>query len=240
MTGEVEGDRVAERQLPGERLAGWVPLVLSVLGLVGALAAAGLAVEAVADRNDEIAISASASTTVPADDGENRSGPAGSTTIPAPTTTTIPSTTTPPPDSSVEDTTAEPADCPPLFTVRFALASSSPLDDHALEIIELTTWMTDHPDAQLLLDGHADAGGTEEANLRLSFRRAEAVAELLVDAGIDPEQVQARGFGEYQPIVGAPPDSEANRRVTMQVPGRETCPTDDPGDDPPGDEETDR
>lgn len=233
MSAEAGADRNAEtgeRQLPGERLARWIPVALSVAGLVGSMAAAGFAVDA-ASADDEVIAGSGAAV---ADDGaEDPVGSGGSTTTVA--TTTAPeasSTTTVPSVPDERETTTVPTDCPPLFTVRFALGSAAPLGDHEADVVDLVSWIDEHPDAQLLIDGHADAGGTEQTNLRLSFRRAEAVAALLVDAGVDPQRLQARGFGEYQPIVGAPPDSEANRRVTMQVAGLELCPI--------VDEETDR
>jgi outer membrane protein OmpA-like peptidoglycan-associated protein len=39
--------------------------------------------------------------------------------------------------------------------------------------------------------------------------------------------MQPRGFGEYQPLPGEAPDSGRNRRVTMQVSGLESCPSND-------------
>ena len=36
-----------------------------------------------------------------------------------------------------------------------------------------------HPDEMLLIEGHTDAVGSDEDNLSLSDRRAEAVAEIL-------------------------------------------------------------
>ena len=119
------------------------------------------------------------------------------------------------------------ADCPPLFMIRFPLGSAMPMTDLGSEPAALASWLAEHTEASLLLDGHADAAGSEQANLALSFRRAEAAAAVLIQAGIAADRLQPRGFGEYQPLPGIEPDSERNRRVTMQVPGYEQCPMDD-------------
>jgi outer membrane protein OmpA-like peptidoglycan-associated protein len=52
----------------------------------------------------------------------------------------------------------------------------------------------------VLVEGHSDGSGSEVMNARLSAARAEAIAELLVQHGVDAERVQARGFGETRPL----------------------------------------
>jgi OOP family OmpA-OmpF porin len=46
--------------------------------------------------------------------------------------------------------------------------------------------------------GHTDSQGSAEANQRLSLRRAEAVRDALVSAGIDPERIRTLGAGETE------------------------------------------
>lgn len=52
------------------------------------------------------------------------------------------------------------------------------------------------PQAYVRLEGHADRRGSEDANLALSERRAQAVKQALVAAGVAPEQVQIVPLGE--------------------------------------------
>lgn len=68
----------------------------------------------------------------------------------------------------------------------------------------------------LTVAGHADERGTEEYNLQLSNRRAEAVRRYLTDLGI--RGVKAVGYGETQPAnPGQSEDAWAeNRRVELQ------------------------
>jgi len=45
------------------------------------------------------------------------------------------------------------------------------------------------------IDGHADSSGDSAANQQLSQRRAEAVRQVLVDAGMNPAMLVAKGYG---------------------------------------------
>ncbi|HEY4046506.1 MAG TPA: OmpA family protein [Acidobacteriaceae bacterium] len=67
--------------------------------------------------------------------------------------------------------------------------------------------------------GYTDDMGTQTYNLQLSQRRAEAVRDLLVQAGISPTIMSAKGFGKSDPRVLG--DSEqaraANRRVEIGI-----------------------
>ncbi len=55
-------------------------------------------------------------------------------------------------------------------------------------------------DSLLVIDGHADSVGTDEYNQALSERRAAAVYQYLLDAGIDASRMTTRGYGEQQPV----------------------------------------
>ena len=49
------------------------------------------------------------------------------------------------------------------------------------------------------IDGHTDSIGTEAYNQGLSERRASAVRDFLVKAGVPASQMATRGFGKGQP-----------------------------------------
>lgn len=67
-----------------------------------------------------------------------------------------------------------------------------------------------------LVEGHTDATGPADYNLELSQRRATAVVDYLVERGIEPERLLARGFGETQPRT-SDPGNRANRRVETRL-----------------------
>jgi outer membrane protein OmpA-like peptidoglycan-associated protein len=69
------------------------------------------------------------------------------------------------------------------------------------------------------IEGHTDNVGDDAGNLTLSQRRADAARTYLIDKGCTPEDIQARGFGEKQPIStnGTDEGRALNRRVMIQV-----------------------
>jgi outer membrane protein OmpA-like peptidoglycan-associated protein len=70
---------------------------------------------------------------------------------------------------------------------------------------------------RMRLDGHTDNTGSAEYNRMLSLRRAQAVANILVGAGMPAANVQVRGLGATQPVAdnGTAAGRAENRRVTM-------------------------
>jgi outer membrane protein OmpA-like peptidoglycan-associated protein len=70
---------------------------------------------------------------------------------------------------------------------------------------------------RMRLDGHTDNTGAAEYNRMLSLRRAQAVANILVAAGMPAANVQVRGLGDTHPVAdnGTAAGRSENRRVTM-------------------------
>ena len=73
---------------------------------------------------------------------------------------------------------------------------------------------------KIVVEGHTDAVGTDEANQRLSQQRAESVRRYLISQGITADRIVAVGKGEKEPIADdATPEGRANnRRVEIIVP----------------------
>jgi outer membrane protein OmpA-like peptidoglycan-associated protein len=67
--------------------------------------------------------------------------------------------------------------------------------------------------------GYTDDVGSAEYNKKLSVRRADAVRDYLVEAGIDPSIINASGYGKTNPLVkGATEAARAqNRRVEIAL-----------------------
>jgi outer membrane protein OmpA-like peptidoglycan-associated protein len=66
------------------------------------------------------------------------------------------------------------------------------------------------------VDGHTDARGGGDYNLRLSQRRAASVAAYLAAHGVDPARLTPIGYGKTQPKTANPMDA-ANRRVETRA-----------------------
>lgn len=66
---------------------------------------------------------------------------------------------------------------------------------------------------RFLIAGHTDAKGSRVANIDLSRRRAQAVADYLIAQGVDRNRVEVKGVGADEPLPGRAAASDANRRV---------------------------
>jgi OOP family OmpA-OmpF porin len=60
--------------------------------------------------------------------------------------------------------------------------------------------LTDYPAVRMEIQGHTDSDGTDEFNLDLSQRRADAVKAYMVSKGIDEARLESKGYGEANPI----------------------------------------
>jgi len=78
-----------------------------------------------------------------------------------------------------------------------------------------------HPDLKIQVEGHTDSVGSEEYNLRLSERRADAVRAGLVQQGVNRDVVGTAGFGKSKPVAtnGTAAGRQQNRRVEIVVSG---------------------
>ncbi len=76
-----------------------------------------------------------------------------------------------------------------------------------------------YPNQEILVKGFASEEGTEEYNLQLSERRADAVRKFLITEGIEQYRITSLGFGKAFPIAdNSTPEGRAlNRRVELQV-----------------------
>ncbi len=83
----------------------------------------------------------------------------------------------------------------------------------------LVVFLQEYPDRQVLVEGHTDSTGTQDYNLGLSQRRAEAVVQYLAESGITRDRVIARGYGKAYPVAGNETASgrQRNRRVEIVI-----------------------
>ena len=65
--------------------------------------------------------------------------------------------------------------------------------------------------------GHTDSRGSDEYNINLSQRRADAVRNYLISKGIAADRLTAKGYGESQPVADNATDEGRfkNRRVEL-------------------------
>lgn len=72
---------------------------------------------------------------------------------------------------------------------------------------------------KLKLSGHTDSIGSDAANMLLSKNRAEAVMNYLIAKGVSPSAIEAKGYGESQPLASNKTASgrQINRRVEFVI-----------------------
>jgi len=79
----------------------------------------------------------------------------------------------------------------------------------------VATFMSKNTDTKVMIEGHTDSTGSDEYNVELSKRRAQAVQDALGSRGIDRNRVDALGKGEGFPV--ASNDSAAGRQANRRV-----------------------
>ena len=83
----------------------------------------------------------------------------------------------------------------------------------------LATNLEKYPNTRIMIVGHTDTQGGTERNLDLSQRRAQAIANFLVDVGVSNARITALGRGDAEPIATNETDAgrQWNRRVEIGI-----------------------
>jgi len=99
--------------------------------------------------------------------------------------------------------------------ILFGIDSPS-LSEQALAVLdEIYQRLLDEPQLKVRIIGHTDSTGPAAHNQRLSERRAERVANYLIERGIPGDRISTLGMGENDPI--APNDTIEGRRLNRRV-----------------------
>jgi OOP family OmpA-OmpF porin len=111
-----------------------------------------------------------------------------------------------------------------LQKVHFAYGRARIRPDSYSLLKQVAQVMQGHEEIKKIrVEGHTDSHGSDESNMRLSQRRADSVKAFLVKQGVDPNRLEATGYGESRPIAPNSTDMgrEANRRVEFVILERE-------------------
>ena len=106
-----------------------------------------------------------------------------------------------------------------LPNVQFYTDQAVLLPSSSKELVTVAEYMVNNPEATAEIYGHTDSVGNDQHNMELSQRRAEAVKSFLVSLGVEPNRINAIGFGETRPKAsnGTPEGRLMNRRVEMKL-----------------------
>lgn len=102
---------------------------------------------------------------------------------------------------------------------RFPQGRPVPLPGGGAFLPELVDTLVRHPTQRLRIEGHTDSqeGGEDSARQQLSEARARAMAELLVQAGVEASRIETVGLGGTRPKAPnfTPRGRDLNRRVEL-------------------------
>ncbi len=104
--------------------------------------------------------------------------------------------------------------------VMFATGKAT-IDQRSYPLLDdVATALLAHQEAKKVrVEGHTDSTGSAKLNQKLSQDRADSVKTYLVQKGVDPGRLEAKGFGSSRPIASnkTADGREENRRVDFVV-----------------------
>jgi peptidoglycan-associated lipoprotein len=112
-----------------------------------------------------------------------------------------------------------------LENIYYNYAKSDIRPDAAKELDKLVQLLVDNPEIKIELSSHTDSVDTDSYNIQLSQRRAESAVNYIVQRGIAPDRLVARGYGESRPIArntnpdgtDNPDGRQKNRRTEFKI-----------------------
>ena len=103
--------------------------------------------------------------------------------------------------------------------ILFALDSAAVRSDLRRDLGVVAGNLQAYPNSTISIEGHTDNTGTANYNRILSQRRANAVADILVNNGVPPARLYAVGRGENEPVASnlSATGRAQNRRVEFVI-----------------------
>jgi len=199
-----------------------VQLLFATAVLIGSLALAGC------PKRPEVLQAGPAAVGPPA---ATAPAPAPAAAQPSPQTAETPVTRTPAP----AETPVQPAPAAAPAAAAAAVPGPSPVkdvffdydkagirDDQKAALNDNVGWLKGNTGAKILIEGHCDERGTAEYNLGLGERRAKAVKDYLIAAGIAADRVSTISYGKERPFVLGHDESawKWNRRGHFTIQGK--------------------
>jgi outer membrane protein OmpA-like peptidoglycan-associated protein len=102
-----------------------------------------------------------------------------------------------------------------LNNIFFETGKAALSPQSRLELSKAIDLMKTNPTMVIEVGGHTDNVGEDATNMKLSHDRAKSVRDYLVNAGITSERIQAKGYGELNPV--ATNDTEEGRKTNRRT-----------------------
>ncbi len=106
-----------------------------------------------------------------------------------------------------------------LGDVLFSSGRAELAAGSAVNLDKLVAALATSPDRKLIIEGFTDSQGSDDMNMSLSQRRADAVSTYLSGRGISRDRISSTGRGEAYPVAGneIAAGRQMNRRVEVTI-----------------------
>jgi peptidoglycan-associated lipoprotein len=106
-----------------------------------------------------------------------------------------------------------------LETIYFEYDADELRDDARASLDAKIAVMNANPGLRIKVNGHCDERGSDEYNIALGRRRAEAAKRYLTDRGIDASRIETSSFGRERPAVQGTSEEawSKNRRDEFEI-----------------------
>ena len=106
-----------------------------------------------------------------------------------------------------------------LYNIYFDLGQAVIRKEAERPLYQIIDDLKAVPDAKLEISGHTDTTGSEQLNIELSSQRATVIKNFMVQNGVDPSRLIARGYGSRYPIApnNSPENMQKNRRTEFTL-----------------------
>lgn len=88
----------------------------------------------------------------------------------------------------------------PLEAIHFDFDKYNIRNDAQQTLNHHSDWLKSNPNVNVIIEGNTDEWGTEEYNLALGERRANAAKTYLVNLGISADRMNTISYGESRPV----------------------------------------
>jgi len=108
-----------------------------------------------------------------------------------------------------------------LRNIFFDYGKATLKDNSKLELSRILSLLEQYPEMKLEISGHTDNVSSYKFNLKLSQKRAQAVADYLISMGIDKNKLITEGYAYKKPIADNKTEEgrTKNRRVEFKILG---------------------
>jgi len=106
-----------------------------------------------------------------------------------------------------------------LADILFDFNKATLRRDVEFNLVKIATILNQFGEMNVLVEGHTDAIGTDEYNLALSQKRAQAVSDFLASQGVAAKRLSWEGYGKTRPVADNDTDEgrQKNRRVDLVI-----------------------